>query len=44
MFLSYFPRMVSAMEAELLAKAEASPAFRKMVIGLAEEAAQRNII
>ncbi len=36
--------MVSAMEAELLAKAEASPAFRKMVIGLAEEAAKRNII
>lgn len=36
--------MLSDMEAELLAKAEASPNFRKMVIGLAEEAAERKII
>ena len=32
------------MEADLLAKAEASPSFRRMVIGLAEEAAARNVI
>ena len=32
------------MEAKLLAKTEASPDFRKMVVGLAEEAAQRNVI
>lgn len=36
--------MLADMEAELLAKAEASPNFRKMVIGLAEEAAERRII
>jgi hypothetical protein len=36
--------MLANMEAELLAKAEASPNFRKLVIGLAEEAAERNVI
>jgi hypothetical protein len=36
--------MVAGMEAELLAKAEASPNFRKLVLGLAEEAAERNVI
>jgi hypothetical protein len=36
--------MVEAMEAELLVKVAASPNFRQMVIGLAQEAAERNII
>jgi hypothetical protein len=36
--------MVAGMEAELLSKAEASPNFRKLVLGLAEEAAERNVI
>ena len=39
-----FNRMLADMEAELLAKAEASPNYRKLVIGLAEEAAERNVI
>ena len=32
------------MEAALLAKAEASPAYRELIIGLAEEALQRKVI
>ena len=40
----FFPRMMADMEAVLLAKAEAAPNFRKLVIGLAEEAAARRII
>ena len=36
--------MMADMEAVLLAKAEAAPNFRKLVIGLAEEAAARTII
>jgi len=36
--------MMGAMEVELLAKAEASPAYRELVIGLAEEALERKVI
>jgi hypothetical protein len=36
--------MMEAMEIELLSKAEAYPEYRKLVVGLAEEAAERKII
>jgi hypothetical protein len=36
--------MAETMEVELLAKAEASPEYRRLVIGLAEEALERKII
>jgi hypothetical protein len=41
--LTYF-RMLANMEDELLAKAEASTNYRMLILGLAEEAAERNII
>jgi len=37
-------RMLDSMGSQLLAKAENSLEFRNVVIGLAEEAAERNII
>jgi len=37
-------RMLEEMEAKLLAKVEASPEFGDFVIGLAQEAADRNVI
>jgi hypothetical protein len=36
--------MLANMEDELLAKAEASTNYRMLILGLAEEAAERNII
>ena len=36
--------MIEAMEAALLAKAEASPAYQELIIGLAEEALERKVI
>jgi hypothetical protein len=36
--------MLEGLEAEFLKKAESSPEFRNLVIGLAEEAAQKNVI
>ena len=37
-------KMIEDMETELLAKAEASPAYRELVMGLVQEAAEKNII
>ncbi len=36
--------MMEAMEVELLAKAEGSPAYRELILGLAEEAMKRKVI
>ena len=42
--IQYYFRMMKAMELEFLSKAEKSPNYRKLVIGLAEEASERNVI
>jgi hypothetical protein len=36
--------MMEALEVAVLAKVSSSPEYRKIIIGLVEEAAQRNII
>ena len=36
--------MIEAMEVELLSKAESSPAYRELIMGLANEAMLRNVI
>ena len=35
---------MEAMEVELLAKATASPVYRELIVGLAEEALERKVI
>jgi hypothetical protein len=37
-------RMMESMEVQFLANVEASPSYRQLVIGMAEEAAERNVI
>jgi hypothetical protein len=36
--------MMEAMEVRFLANVEASPSYRQLVLGMAEEAADRNVI
>jgi hypothetical protein len=43
-YLIFVIRMMEAMEVELLAKAEASPEYRGLILGLAEEALERKVI
>ncbi len=40
----FFPRMMEAIEVQFLANVEASPSYRQLVLGMAEEAAEKNVI
>jgi hypothetical protein len=41
---SQYFRMVQGMEADLLAKVDASPTYRDLIIDLAQEALNKNVI
>jgi hypothetical protein len=36
--------MMESMEVQFLANVEASPSYRQLVLGMAEEAAEKNVI